>query len=237
MKIIELKLFTNQLEKQKEFFLNKMGFQLLDENENEICIKIGWSNLRFVRTEIIHKYHYCFLVPSNKLMESLEWVNSRIKTVQVGNRERTVHFEEWNADSFYFYDGGGNIVEFIVRHDLKNESNSEFDSNMVLCINEIGLGTNDIEKVNNQLEENIGTKFYKGDLKRFGTNGSAEGMFLIPNYNLKEIWFPTEIKIKAEPFEAIVENNNQKYNVIYRSRELTISKKDHYETNYIQNEI
>lgn len=108
---------------------------------------------------------------------------------------------------------------------------------MVLCINEIGLGTNDIEKINNQLEKNIGTPFYKGDLKRFGTNGSAEGMFLIPNYSLKETWFPTEIKIKAEPFEAILANNNQKYNVVYRSKKLTTSKIDYYETNHIQNEI
>ena len=233
MKIKELKLFTNQLEKQKEFFLKVLGFEFLDETENEFCLKIGWSKLRFVKSNKIHTYHYCFLIPSNKLMESLEWMNNRTETVDVENGEKIVHFEDWNADSFYFYDGGGNIAEFIVRHDLKNEVDSEFDLNMILCINEIGLGTTDIEKVNYQLEENIGSKFYKGNFTRFGTNGSVEGIFLLPNYNLKETWFPTEIKIKAEPFEAIVEKNNKKYQVIYSGGELTTSKIENYETNKI----
>ena len=233
MKITELKLFTNQLEKQKEFFLKVLGFELLDEKENEFCLKIGWSKLRFVKSDKIHIYHYCFLIPSNKLMESLEWMNNRTETVDIENGEKIVRFEDWNADSFYFYDGGGNIAEFIVRHDLKNEVDSEFDLNMILCINEIGLGTTDIEKVNYQLEENIGSKFYKGNFTRFGTNGSVEGIFLLPNYNLKETWFPTEIKIKAEPFEAIVEKNNKKYQVIYSGGELTTSKIENYETNKI----
>jgi catechol 2,3-dioxygenase-like lactoylglutathione lyase family enzyme len=113
MKIKELKLFTNQLEKQKEFFLKVLGFELLDEKENEFCLKIGWSKLRFVKSDKIHIYHYCFLIPSNKLIESLEWMNNRMKTIDVENGEKIVHFEDWNADSFYFYDGGGNIAEFI----------------------------------------------------------------------------------------------------------------------------
>jgi hypothetical protein len=58
-------------------------------------------------------------------------------------------------------------------------------------------------------------------------------IFFLPNYNLKETWFPTEIKIKAEPFEAIVENNNKKYQVIYSGGELTTSKIENYETNKI----
>ena len=52
MKITELKLFTNQLEKQKEFFLKVLGFEFLDETENEFCLKIGWSKLRFVKSKI-----------------------------------------------------------------------------------------------------------------------------------------------------------------------------------------
>ena len=220
MKIRELTLFTNQLEKQKEFYQNVLDFELLDENENEFCIKVGWSKLRFVKSDKNHIYHYCFLIPSNKLIEAFDWIKNRTEIVDVEEGEKIVHFEDWNAESFYFYDGGGNIAEFIVRHDLKNEVNAEFDLNMVLCINEIGLGTTDVEKINYQLEESIGTSFYKGDLNRFGTNGSAEGIFLIPNYNLKETWFPTEIKIKAEPFETIIENKNKKFLVTYLDGEL-----------------
>ena len=75
-----------------------LGFELLDEKENEFCLKIGWSKLRFVKSNKIHTYHYCFLIPSNKLMESLEWMNNRTETVDIENGEKIVLFEDWNAD-------------------------------------------------------------------------------------------------------------------------------------------
>lgn len=217
MKIKELKLFTNQLEAENFFYLKTLGFEVLDENENQFSFKVGWSIFTFTRSTESYKYHYCFLIPSNKLNEAFEWINERVEVLDIENGNKIVNFETWNADSFYFYDGSGNIAEFIVRYDLKNENFNDFNISSILCINEIGLGTNDVEKTNSQLEKELGTKFWKGDLKRFGTNGSQEGLFLIPNYELKEIWFPTEIKIKAEPFVAIIENNNNNYLVEFQN--------------------
>lgn len=217
MKIKELKLFTNQLEAEKIFYLKTLGFEALDENDNQFSFKVGWSIFTFIKSIEPHKYHYCFLIPSNKLNEAFEWVNKRVEVLDVENGNKIVNFETWNADSFYFYDGSGNLAEFIVRYDLINESSNDFNISNILCINEIGIGTNNVEKTNSQLERELGTKFWKGDLKRFGTNGSQEGIFLIPNYELKEIWFPTEIKIKAEPFEAIIENNNTNYLVEFKN--------------------
>lgn len=221
MKFKELRLYTHKLSEQKEFYLNKIGFELLEEHENEICFKVGWTKLRFIKSETQHEYHYCFLIPSNKLNDALKWINKKVKTEEVEVNQKIVFFEDWNAHSFYFYDGGGNIAEFIVRHDLNNEVNEEFNEKMVLCVNEIGIGTDDIEKINSHLEKNIGTKFYKGNLNRFGTNGSLEGIFLIPNYNLKETWFPTEMKIKPEPFESIVQNNGKDFFVKYKNGEIS----------------
>jgi len=221
MKIKELRLFTHKLSEQKEFYLNKIGFELIEENENEICFKIGWSQLRFIKSEIIYKYHYCFLIPSNKLNEALHWINQKVQTEYVAENEKIVFFDDWNAHSFYFFDASGNIAEFIVRHDLKNETDDTFNEKMVLGINEIGVGIDNIAKINHLLKTNIGSKFYKGDYNRFGTNGSLEGIFLLPNYHIKETWFPTQIKIKAEPFEAIVENNGSVYFVSYTNGQLT----------------
>ena len=65
--------------------------------------------------------------------------------------------------------------------------------------------------------ENFGTEFWKGDIKRFGTNGSQEGLFLLPNYEIKDIWFPTKIKIKPEPFEIQFENNGERYHMEYKN--------------------
>lgn len=217
MKIKELKLFTNQIETEKKFYLKTLGFEVVTENENQFSFKVGWSIFTFIQSSLSYNYHYCFLIPSNKLNEAFEWINKRVDVLDIEDGIKIVNFETWNADSFYFYDGSGNLAEFIVRYDLKNENLDDFDISSVIGINEIGIGTTDVEKTNSQLEKELGTKFWKGDLNRFATNGSQEGLFLIPNYELKEIWYPTKIKIKAEPFEAIIENNNKIYSVKFKN--------------------
>ncbi len=218
MKILKLKLFTNKLELEKVFYFQTLGFEIIENNPNSFTVKTGWSDLTFEKTEKEYKYHYCFLIPSNKLKQAMEWMEKRVLVIDIENGRKTQRFESWNADSFYFYDASGNIVEFIVRQELDNGISSDFNISSVLCINEIGMPTSNVEKTNNKLLKYFGTQFWKGDLKRFGTNGSQEGLFLLPNYEIKEIWFPTSsMKINPEPFEIIFENNGEKYNMEYKN--------------------
>ncbi len=147
-------------------------------------------------------------------------MENRVEIIDIENGRKTQNFESWNAESFYFYDASGNLVEFIVRYDLKNDDKTDFDISKVLGVNEMGMPTTDIQKMNEQLEKEIETKFWKGDLKRFGTNGSQEGILLLPNYEFKEFWFPTSLKIKPEPFEAIIENNGKEYKMEFREEQL-----------------
>ena len=223
MKIQKLKLFTNKLELEKKFYSQTLGFKIIESNSNSFTLKIGWSELTFEKAEKEYKYHYCFLIPSNKLAQAMEWMEKRVPIIDIENGRKTQRFESWNADSFYFYDASGNIAEFIVRHELNNAIHSNFDISDVLCVNEIGMPTNNVAKLNNELEEYFGTKFWKGDIKRFGTNGSQEGLFLLPNYDLKDIWFPTLIKLKPVPFEIQIENNGNKYQMKYIDEKMIIA--------------
>lgn len=209
MRIKKLKLFTHKLESEKQFYSETLGFELIEETSTSFTLKIGWSELTFVKSEQHHIYHYCFLIPSNKLNEALDWMEKRVSIVVSEEGTKTHRFETWNADAFYFYDASGNIVEFIVRYDLNNESDADFSISDVLCVNEIGMPTNDVEKSNGELQEQFGTKLWKGDLKRFATNGNQEGLFLLPNYELKDFWFPTSVKIRREPFEIHFENDGK----------------------------
>ena len=220
MKFKKLKLYTNKLESELKFYSETLGFEILEQNEKFFSVKIGWSELSFEKSDKEYKYHYCFLIPANKLNEALEWMEKRTEIVNIENGRKIQNFKSWNADSFYFYDASGNIAEFIVRYDLKNNDNSDFDISKVLGINEMGMPTADVKKTNDQLQTELETEYWKGDIERFGTNGSQEGIFLLPNYNLKDIWFPTSIKIKPEPFEAIIENREKKYHIEFRNEKI-----------------
>ncbi len=220
MKIKKLVLYTDKLGLEKKLYSQTLGFEIIKSNSNSFTLKIGWSELTFKKTAREYKYHYCFLIPSNTLDQAMKWMEKRIAIIDIENGRKIQRFESWNADSFYFYDAGGNIAEFIVRHELKNPINSDFDISDVLCVNEIGMPTKNIEKTNNELQKHFGTKFWKGDKKRFGTNGSPEGLFLLPNYELKDIWFPTSIKLKPVPFDVQFENDGEQYNMLYQNENI-----------------
>ena len=220
MRIKKLQLFTNQLLKEKEFYNETLGFELLADSRKAFRLKIGWSELSFIHSDKAHHYHYCFLIPSNKLQEALSWMEHSHEVIEIEKGRKTQGFESWNADSFYFYDASGNLAEFIVRHDLKNTSDSNFTISDVLCVNEIGLPSQNIKKLNQELNAISKTELWKGDLERFGTHGSDEGMFLMPHTLLKKNWFPTDMKIESAPLLVQTEHQGQSYEIKFKNEKV-----------------
>ncbi len=211
MKIKKLKLHTHALERELHFYAEILGFEIFAKGDDFFSAKIGWSELTFIKSERECKYHYCFLIPANQIQAALRWMEQRTSVLDIDNGRKIEHFIEWNAHSFYFYDASGNIAEFIARHNLQNNEKGDFDIFKVLAINEIGMPTDNIKKLNEQLCQQLGTRFWKGDFERFGTNGTDEGLFLLPNYQVKKTWFPTELATQPAPFEIEVESPKGTY--------------------------
>ena len=210
-------LYTSKLEEEYNFYANILGFEVIAQTHQSFTLKTGWTKLTFAKSVLERKYHYCFLIPANLLNPCLEWLKQRTEAIKIEEDSYIQHFGNWNADSFYFYDGSGNLAEFIVRHDLNYVGEEPFDPSQIICLNEIGMPTKDIEKLNEQLKLKINTDFWKGDYKRFGTNGDQEGLLLLPNYMIKTKWFPTLLEIRPEPFEAIIENKRKTYQLHYEN--------------------
>ncbi len=222
MKIKELVLYTKSLQAEKDFYKNTLGFEIVEDKQTSFAAQIGNSILRFEKSDKQYYYHYCFLIPRNKLPEALVWLQKRLKVINIEKDRVTQIFDSWNAESVYFYDASGNVAELIVRYDLENDSDDEFTINSIININEIGLGSSKSEQLNKQLESELGSMFWKGDKIRFGTNGSQEGIFLLPNYKYKALWFPTRVKVAASPIKAIIAQDMKKYSLIFENEELKI---------------
>lgn len=102
MRIKELTLYTNKLAEQKHFFENIFGFTVHQLNKDMISIQVGWTKFIFKQNNNESQlYHYCFLIPANKLHEAIQWVESKIGLVKTQDDEKIVHYENWNARSFY----------------------------------------------------------------------------------------------------------------------------------------
>lgn len=223
MKIRELQLFTTDLEITKSFYTTILAFDLIEENENKFSLQVGWTKLTFVRSEEKHIYHFSFLIDKTQFENAFNQMKNKIEILDTEPNNKIALFENWNAKSFYFYDGNGNLAEIITHVDFKFNNHESPIKSPILGISEIGLPTTNIKKVNQILEEKTTSKFWKGDFERFGTNGSDEGKILLPNYLIKETWFPTDIKIIPTPFVAILENNEQCTKVIFDNNKLNIS--------------
>ncbi|WP_282629514.1 VOC family protein [Empedobacter sedimenti] len=220
MKIRELQLYTNDLEKTKSFYTTILAFELIEENENLFSLQVGWTKLTFVKSDEEHIYHFSFLVCKNQFEKAFDWIQNKTKILNTDADQQIANFENWNAQSFYFYDGAGNLAEIITHNNLAYENDAKFDQHSILGISEIGLPTSDIEATNQLLEEKTTSKFWKGDFETFGTNGSDEGKILLPNYLIKTTWFPTKTAIKQHPFELVIESENQKYQINYYDKKL-----------------
>ena len=220
MKFKHLKLYTSQLNSEKVFYTQTLGLPLLTESQGAFTVQVGWSSLTFQASEKPHQYHYCFLIPSNKLEEAMTWIDQRTP-VLIDKQGVKIHdFVSWNAKAFYFYDASGSIAECIVRYDLNYTTQAPFDASQLLCVNEIGLPTQDIGKTNQFLYEQLGTQLWRGDFEWFGVHGSQEALFLLPNYLLKPNWYPLDRAITLEPFTAIVETQEKLYEVSFNQEEL-----------------
>ena len=57
------------------------------------------------------------------LINQIAQFESELEIIEIEKGRKTQRFESWNADSFYFRDASNNLAEFIVRYNLKNESN------------------------------------------------------------------------------------------------------------------
>ncbi len=206
MRIKELTLYTDKLQAQKQFYKSVFCVEFSEESNIHFSLQIGWTKLTFKKSINPHIYHYCYLIPSNKLESAIQWLRGKVHLIVTNGSVIHDHIH-WNAKAIYFYDGAGNIGEFIVRYDLENDMETDFSFNDILCINEIGAPSNNPKTLNKCLETKLETTIWKGDLERFAVNGDQEGMFLLVNNEVKENWYPTDIFPESAPFDAKILSN------------------------------
>ena len=149
MKIEELILDTENLEEQLSFYQDLMNFKTIKRSESCISFQIGKSKLTFVEKDKALPYHFAINIPFNKVKEGLNWLKDRVTVIPFEGDE-IIDFENWKAKAIYFYDRDHNIVEFIAREKSGHDIREGFGSKSILCISEIGIGTDNIKELYKQ---------------------------------------------------------------------------------------
>jgi catechol-2,3-dioxygenase len=191
MYINELRLYTNNLEKQRDFYTRILEIPLHDAGDDWFTLNIGESTLTFTALEkpAPAYHHFAFNVPEHLFAEAKAWLKSRVKLLKSPEGQTVFSFESWNAHAIYFADPEGNIGEFIARHDIPSSQKSPFDSSSLLSVSEIGLALDDVPGFAKMLQKQIGCPLYHITFNEmFMSMGDEHGLFIL--VKLGRGWYP-----------------------------------------------
>ena len=177
------------LASMRQFYSGTLGLRILEENSGELTIAGGSTRLTFRPSGVDHGkpfYHFAFNIPENKILSALAWQKARSPLMPIPPRLRdprlpdeVVDFRHWNAHSIFFFDPGGNVVEYIARHDLKNARPGEFGSDDILYASEIAFVVDDVKDASGRVKPVAGVEQYRGADDQFVALGDEMGLLLV----------------------------------------------------------
>ncbi len=177
------------LQRMKEFYHDSLGLPILENSAGRLTVRAGESTLTFIPAAgraSAPFYHFAFNIPENKILQARRWQLNRGPLMPIPQRLRAeafpddiVNYTHWNAHSIFFYDPGGNVVEYIARHDLKNAARGPFSAKHILCASEIAFIVDDVAAANAGLRQTLGLPQYRGASDQFAAIGDEQGLVLI----------------------------------------------------------
>lgn len=195
MEILGVTIFSDNLLETEHFYARVFGLSIQTKDTNSISFIAGKSILTFIKSSNLNPiYHFAFNIPHNRLEETIDWVSSKTSLIINENDEVVTDFKNWNAKAIYFHDNNGNILEFIARFDLDNDTDEGFSESSILSISEIGIVTESPIDYAEKLAKAHQLSFFKKGPKteKFAALGDDNGLLIISK--TKRHWYPTEVE-------------------------------------------
>src|SRR5436190_8939596 len=105
MKILELELLSDDINKTEKFYNDVLGIPTSAKTDSSISFSTIGTKLTFRTSNNQHPvYHFAFDIPNNRFMEAFAKIESKAEIIDVMPGQKIADFFRWNAKSFYFYD-------------------------------------------------------------------------------------------------------------------------------------
>ncbi|MCG3088687.1 glyoxalase [Sporosarcina cyprini] len=140
--------YTNKLKSLKRFYVDLLELDLVEQSNGQMTFRVGESEVTFKETEQPAFYHFAFNIPGNQFSMMKYFIKDRLSLNWEDGRDE-VYFPSFDADSMYFEDPAGNIVELIGRR--KRDLFGDLTKESFLNISEVGIVTPDVAGVGEQL--------------------------------------------------------------------------------------
>ena len=206
MHIQELILKTTSLSRTRLFYTKTLELTIANETDESISFNVGRSIITFEAAKDIKPiYHFAFNITNNKFSDSFEWINRKLDILPVEGLPIAI-YNNWNAESFYFYDNNGNILEFIVRFGLPYHSALPFSVNDIVEISEIGIAAENVKEAAQHFNKyNIPYFAKSAPTEDFTAMGDDNGLLIISK--TKRNWVPTHKPALPYPLTIKADGN------------------------------
>ena len=199
-------LYTSQLKSLRRFYMNLLELEILQSTDEEFTVQVGESKVTFKQFDQPAFYHLAINIPGNQFSMMKYWMKDRLTLNREGGIDE-VYFPSFDADSMYFEDPAGNIVELIGRR--KRDMFGNISSAAFLNISEIGIVTPFITEVGDELQDlgiplRGGTETSPDKINFLGRDDTF--FVLVPP---KRKWYFSQQKSKTFPLEVTLENGSQ----------------------------
>jgi catechol-2,3-dioxygenase len=191
-RILALELLTAApLRALKEFYHGALGLRVTAERDDRLTIAGGATPITFAHAPVRGDaaapfYHFAFNIPQDKIRAARDWQRKRSDLLPIPPALRdpsypddVVNYSHWNAHSVFFFDPAGNVVEYIARHDLRNDAGGDFDERDILYASEIAFVTDDVAALSQELKRAAGVEQYRSSSDQFAALGDEHGLLLV----------------------------------------------------------
>jgi len=217
-----LELAARDLQAQRDFYANVLELPTT-LTPSGLEVKAGKTDILFTQTapDFEGAYHFAFNIPENQFRASKEWISSRVPLLSDESGKDEFASESWNSHSIYFKDAAGNVLEFIARHNLQNAMEGTFDSRQILQVSEIGLPSEDVMGLANELCTRLDLSVFRQEPNEtFTPVGDDNGLLILPIKN--RIWIPNSgVPAGLLPVKVQGEINGKRWEVCGYPYEIT----------------
>ncbi|MET3575980.1 glyoxalase [Bhargavaea ullalensis] len=198
-----VRFYTNRLAAMRRFYGNILELEISERLEDSFTVKIGGTDVTFVASERPSFYHFAINIPGNQFTMLKYWVKDRVPLNWDGGVDE-VYFRSFDADSMYFEDPSGNIVELIGRR--KKDLFGDVSRASFLNISEVGVVPQDVVKAGTELQK-AGIPLRGGtdvDPDSLNFLGRGETFFVLVPEGRR--WYFSKRTSEIHPLEALLDD-------------------------------
>ncbi|KZE39851.1 hypothetical protein AV656_00735 [Bhargavaea cecembensis] len=197
--------YTDQLAAMRRFYGNILELEITERAEDRFTVRIGTTDVTFVAGDRPAFYHFAINIPGNQFSMLKYWIQDRVPLNWEDGVDE-VYFRAFDADSMYFEDPAGNVVELIGRR--KKDVYGDITRSSFLNLSEVGLVAQDVQLAGQKLFD-AGLPLRGTDLEPDELNfiGSGDAYFVLVPQGRR--WYFSKKDAEIHPLAAVLTDGTE----------------------------